>query len=202
MISQIMQNAIDERSVQKVQPSIFKKQIAEHLKKLQGEDRRLRFGYMVKDEGIDSYVERMSSKDIIFAVFDLDMQIVAMAHFSLLEDGTAELGLSVNSDRRGEQLGSKLFYRAILTAKILGIEEVFVQCLIENKIMQHLAKKHDMQVQTHYGTGEAEGRIDLEPATLRDVIEHAMIQQITMYDLAYKTNMSTMRKTTEILRSA
>jgi hypothetical protein len=59
-----------------------------------------------------------------------------------------------------------------------------------------------MQVQTHYGTGEAEGRIDLEPATLRDVIEHAMIQQITMYDLAYKTNMSTMRKTTEILRSA
>lgn len=200
MITEMLNNVIDEKSVQKIMPQFFKKQIAEHLYRLEGEDRRLRFGYAIKNDAIDRYVDRMTEKDIIFAIFDLDMQIIALAHFSLLNDGTAELGLSVNKDNRGQSFGSKLFHRALITAKILGIKEVFVQCLIDNKVMQHLAKKHKMKLAIHYSAGEAEGRLEVEPPMPIEIVEHALTQHVTLYDFAFKANMSALRSTAKIIR--
>mgnify|MGYP000553616627 CR=1 FL=1 len=68
-MSELLQNVIDEKSIQKLMPAAFKDQIADHLKKLPDPDRKMRFGYVASDESIQKYVDRMSEKDIIFASF-------------------------------------------------------------------------------------------------------------------------------------
>jgi RimJ/RimL family protein N-acetyltransferase len=188
MIPKIILNAIDEKSVQKLSPSLFREQIEAHLLKLSDADRYLRFGYSIKDEGIIKYVNNMAANDILFAIFNTKMEIVAMAHFAQLDDGSAELGLSVNEEYRGRKFGFKLFSRAILTAKVLGINEIFVQCLAENKAMQHIAKKFDMHVVSQFG--ESEGRLTLNDASPSDLLQYALTQQLTLYDYTIKSQIS------------
>ena len=188
MISEIILNSLNEQDVCKVNAHVFKTQILSHLKRLSDADRYLRFGYQIKDEGIDTYVERMTAADIVFAIFNYEMEIVAMAHFAQLEDGTAELGCSVDEEARGKNYGTKLFKRAILTAKVLGIKEIFVQCLSENKAMQHIAKKFEMDINTRYG--ETEGRLGMSDITPQEIIQYAFTSQLTMYDYAYKKHIS------------
>ena len=190
MIPNIIINAFDEKSVQKLTPTHFKKRICDHLLRLSEADRYLRFGYQIKDEGIQSYVDRMSEQDIVFAIFNGKLEIVAMAHFVLLDDGSAELGLSVNEDYRGKNFGFKLFSRAILTAKVLGINEIFVQCLAENKAMQHIAKKFEMKVISRWG--EAEGRLEVDQATMSEIMQYALTQHLTIYDYTVKSKISQM----------
>ena len=190
MISNIVINAFNEKSVQKLTPCLFKNQIEKHLLKLSDVDRHLRFGYQIKDEAIQKYVERMSAQDIIFAIFNEKLEIVAMAHFVLLDDGSAELGLSVNEEYRGRNFGFKLFSRAVLTAKVLGINEIFVQCLAENAAMQHIAKKFDMKVVNQYG--ETEGRLSVENASPSEILQYALTQQLTIYDYTIKSQISQM----------
>ena len=188
MFPDILLNAIDEKSVQKLVPTLFTDKILAHLLKLSSEDRRLRFGYNISDKSIEDYVKRMTATDIVFAVFDMNLDIIAMAHFAQLADGSAELGLSVNETARGQKYGTKLFSRAMLTAKVLGINEIFVQCLAENAAMQHIARKFTMDVETQYG--ESEGRLPLKSLTASELLQYALTQHLTIYDYAFKKQMS------------
>lgn len=138
--------------------------LADHFISLDGEDRRLRFGSNISDEGLREYVARIDcERDGVFAVHDHEgSRIVAVIHVAL-SSKSAELGLSVSPEYRFQGLGSALFLRAVTFLRNRGTPEVFVHCLTENGAMMHLARKNRMRIIP--AGSETDARLALDPAT-------------------------------------
>jgi RimJ/RimL family protein N-acetyltransferase len=138
--------------------------LEEHFLSLHGDDRRLRFGSNINDDGLREYVARLDfDRDGLFAVHDdEDIRLLAVIHVASTRD-SAELGLSVLQGHRGQGLGSALFTRAVTYLRNRGTSEVFVHCLSQNGAMMHLARKNGMRIMPA-GT-ETDARLALDPAT-------------------------------------
>ena len=135
-----------------------------HFTSLDTEDRRLRFGSGISDAGIRAYVGRIDfEQDGLFAVQDDDLRLIAVVHIAL-DDGPAEMGLSVLHGWRGQGLGDALLGRAVTFLRNRGVPSVFIHCLAENAAMVHLARKNGMRVA--YSGSESDARLELEPATV------------------------------------
>lgn len=134
-----------------------------HFVSLDGEDRRLRFGTQISDDGLRDYVARIDfERDGVFAVQDEALTLLAVVHVAFSDD-SAELGLSVLPGSRGKGLGNALFTRAVTHLRNRGTLEVFVHCLTENGAMMHLARKHGMRI---IPAGmETDASLVLDPAT-------------------------------------
>ena len=134
-----------------------------HFIALDGEDRRLRFGSPIGDEGIASYVARIDfERDGLFAVHDDNLEMVALVHVAIT-GAAAELGLSVLPGWRGDGYGNALLRRAVTYLRNRGAAEVFVHCLSENGAMMHLARKNGMRIV--YSGGESDARLALDAPT-------------------------------------
>jgi GNAT superfamily N-acetyltransferase len=134
-----------------------------HFLALDGEDRRLRFGSSIGDEGIASYVARIDfDRDGLFAVHDDNLEMVAVVHVAA-SGASAELGLSVLPGWRGDGCGNVLLRRAVTYLRNRAVPEVFVHCLSENGAMMHLARKNGMRIV--YSGGESDARLALDAAT-------------------------------------
>ena len=131
-----------------------------HFTALGDEDRRLRFGARLSDEGVAEYVARLNfERDGIFAVQDEALELLAVVHVAI-DDPGAELGLSVVPGARAKGLGDTLFRRAVTFLRNRGNAQVFVHCLSENGAMMHLARKNGMRIV--YSGFESDGRLELE----------------------------------------
>ncbi|HET7730707.1 MAG TPA: GNAT family N-acetyltransferase [Usitatibacter sp.] len=134
-----------------------------HFLSLDREDRRLRFGNPIADEGIEAYVKRIDfERDGLFAVHDDNLEMVAMVHVAIAGK-SAELGLSVLPGWRDKGYGNVLLRRAVVFLRNRAVDEVFVHCLSENGAMMHLARKNGMRIA--YSGGESDARLVLDPAT-------------------------------------
>jgi hypothetical protein len=139
-----------------------------HFLALAAEDRRLRFGAPLHDEGIREYIARLDFEhDEVFAVRDNDLAILGAVHIALT-NGAAELGLSVLPQVRGQGIGNALFERAVMHLRNRGAQSMFVHCLSENEAMMHLARKHGMRL--GYDGGESDASVELRPATAQSLI--------------------------------
>ena len=146
-----------------------------HFTALGDNDRRLRFGARLSDEGIASYVEGLDfERDGLFAVQDEALELLAVVHVAI-EGESAELGLSVVERARAQGLGTVLFRRAVTFLRNRGTPEVFVHCLSENGAMMHLARKSGMRIV--YAGGESDGRLAIEPATADSFINEWLDDQ-------------------------
>jgi GNAT superfamily N-acetyltransferase len=117
-----------------------------HFLALEAEDRRLRFGSPLRDEGIKAYVERIDFvRDGVFAVHDGAMELLAVVHVACTDE-KAELGLSVLPAYRNMGMGSALTERAVMHLRNRNITQAFVHCLSENGAMMHIARKLGMAV--------------------------------------------------------
>ena len=135
-----------------------------HFVALSPEDRRLRFGAAIREEGLEAYVERIDfARDGVFAVQDDELRIVAAVHIAVGDGGPAELGLSVAEGWRGKGLGDALLRRAVVWLRNRGVHGVYVHCLSENGAMMHLARKNGMRIV--YSGGESDARLELPAAT-------------------------------------
>lgn len=172
-------------SVQKL-VAFQRREITSHLQRLSPEDRRLRFGTYMTDAAIERYVEGIDfSRDKVFGIFDRDLTLSGMAHIALeAENGVAELGLSVDSTRRGKGYGYALLNRGKLHAQNLGYKRLYMHCLTENQIMIHLARKAGMQVVTD--SGEADAHVALADATYGDLALEVMSDQVALIDYLLK----------------
>ena len=120
--------------------------LVKHLCKLQGEDRRLRFGVNLTDEAIKNYVDKSFNDDKSqWFGCDSDGNIVSACHVAIYNN-EGELGCSVDSEYRGHGLAQEMFDRAVTYLRAHDIKEVYMHCLTENQVMKHIAKKHDMVV--------------------------------------------------------
>lgn len=191
MLNKFVKHIIDDCSVHKIRPSSFREKIYKHLVRLPPEDRYLRFGYTIRDEAIRKYVDKISDENSIFVIFNDDLQIIAMAHLSVEPDKVAELGFSVNKECRKKNFASKLFERAMLTAKVLNLKEMFVTFLPENNAMRESAKKFGMKITNV--DGDMNGRLKLTEITGPELFEYALVHQVNIFDFILKTNLSQFR---------
>lgn len=139
-----------------------------HFLALNGEDRRLRFGSNISDDGLREYVARINfEQDGVFAVQDDELVLPAVIHVAF-GDGSAELGLSVLPAFREQGLGNTLFARAVTHLRNRGMPEVYVHCLTENGAMMHLARKNNMSIVP--AGSETDARLKLEPPTAQSFL--------------------------------
>jgi RimJ/RimL family protein N-acetyltransferase len=160
--------------------------ITGHLTGLPAEDRRLRFGQHLRDEGIAQYVSGIDfARDRVFGVHSPELELIGVAHLALDPQAqVAELGLSVDPSCRGKGYGFTLLQRAVLHAANLGYRVLFMVCLAENGIMMHLARKAGLTVVVEHG--EADARLTLSRSAHGGAMKEAMADQFALVDLMLK----------------
>ena len=166
--------------------SRHREDIARHLLRLAGNDRRLRFGRQMRDDMIREYVERIDvERDRLFGVHDAELDLIGVAHLALDPAAkVAELGLSVDPGARGMGYGFALLERVVLHATNLGYRVLFMYCLAENGIMMHLARKAGLALVVE--AGEVDARLTLERLTPGAVLREAMADQFALVDCMLK----------------
>jgi RimJ/RimL family protein N-acetyltransferase len=156
--------------------------IARHLLQLPEEDRRLRFGHVIRDDAIRAYVAGIDfERDRVFGIEGEALELVGFAHLALdPADPTAELGLSVDPRCRGKGYGYALLQRALLHATNIGCRVLFMHCLAENAIMMHLARKAGLLLVLE--GGEADGRLRLDRRRHGSALLEAVADQLALVD--------------------
>lgn len=150
----------------RILPSFQLDQYRDHLLALSDESKFSRFGYHIKDEAIEKFVDRIKSvadKHIIFVMHDDDLNIIAAGHISI-EDPMMELAFSVSDSHQGHGYGNALMLRCLEWCRNRDILEGYMVCLPNNKKMNVLAKKHGLIMRQE--DGETTASIKIPPATL------------------------------------
>ena len=185
--------AVDERIIVRELSRLDRGALENHFLSLGTEDRRLRFGIPLGDEGVCAYAARIDfERDAAFGVFDDELQLVGAAHLAR-NTGHAELGLSVLPGRRGRGLGGALLARA-------HVHALFMHCLSENRTIIHLARKQGMEVVAE--RGEADAWLKLQPADASSRFGEVFAQRFALFDQALKTQLFNARRLADALGGA
>lgn len=153
----------------------------DHLRRLDREDRRLRFGTAVDESVIDRYVRGIDvARDRVLGVFDAGGRLIGAVHVAPGEDDGCEFAFSVDAEWRGRSIGTQLMERAVLWARNRGLRHAHVYCLAENLPMRHLARKAGMEL-TH-APGEAEGVMPLLPATPLSLLRELSAERWALWE--------------------
>lgn len=162
------------------------KLIIKHLCSLKDEDRRLRFGGVLNNETIKSYVEKsFKDKDSQWFGCVSHNKVISACHTAIY-NGEGELGCSVDEEHRGEGLAQKMFDRAVTYLRLHGVTKVYMHCLTENQAMRHIAKKNDMTIISCYG--ETDARVEVTPGNPMTSIKDAYLDRMAIYDMVFRTN--------------
>jgi GNAT superfamily N-acetyltransferase len=135
---------------------------ARHLKSLDQEDRYSRFGHPASDYNIDQLILNMcynpTDHELWYA--RTDEQRVGWGHMAKNQDGTWELAVSVAKEHQRQGIADKLMSEMIVWAKFHHIPEVYMHCIENNKVIQHLATKHELKTREK-GDGERTAAIEV-----------------------------------------
>jgi GNAT superfamily N-acetyltransferase len=140
--------------------------ILKHLLALDPSDRYLRFGSVANDAQIAHYVDLIDfDSDEVLGIFNRRLDLTAMAHLAMEHSSsrdaqarpsatpaapasaasggapTAEFGVSVLRSARGRGYGSRLFDRAVLSARNQGVQRLIIHALTENKTMLGITRR-------------------------------------------------------------
>ena len=96
------------------------------------------------------------------------------------------MGCTVSKDFRGKQIGQELFNRGVTWARMLGAETIFMHCLSENKVIQHIAKKGGMTVVT-IDPSEKESTIKVKKNPIVAGFEDVVMESMAVYDMTIRT---------------
>lgn len=158
--------------------------VIEHLQRLKGDDRRLRFGGMVNDEYIEKYVkDSWDTEDSQWFGCIHKWKAVSACHVAIY-NGEAELGCSVDPKYRGLGLAQSMFDRAVTYLRTKNILQVYMHCLTENQVMRHIAKKNDMVVVSCQG--ESDAKVEVDPATPLTIYKDAYLDRMALYDMVIR----------------
>jgi len=120
--------------------------LASHFLALTAGDRFLRFGWVMTDVDIVTYVEGLlHSIGSVFVVVEPAPDISGVLQIEFTNGG-ADVGLSVSAWARGKGIGTLLLERAALLAGGRGVNTLFVRNLNFNAPLRRLAHRVGMQV--------------------------------------------------------
>jgi RimJ/RimL family protein N-acetyltransferase len=164
-----------------------------HLKRLDKDDRYLRFFAVLNDTAIEKHVKAISDNNsVCFGAFE-DGVLVGHAQLAGFEQRnekrSAEFAISIDKDRRGSGLARQLMQRCVNFCKADGVEVLFMSCLRENKKMQALAKAEGLKVITDHD--EAMAELDLHDAPFsrtRAIQKEIAYAQISIFDKCHRFN--------------
>lgn len=139
-----------------------------HLKALEFEDKVSRFGYPASDHSIDQMILTMcyNPRDHELWYARDDGERVGWGHMARNSDDSWELAVSVNRDYQRQGIGNMLISEMLAWAKFHKISEVYMHCIEDNKVIQHLATKNELKTRSR-GDGERTAAIEIpEPSFL------------------------------------
>ncbi|MBT0961885.1 GNAT family N-acetyltransferase [Denitromonas iodatirespirans] len=111
--------------------------LCRHLQALDADDRMLRFGHALDDDGITRYVARIDfARDTVIGIESADGTLAALAHLGV-RAGRADFGLSVLPAYRGCGLGWRMFSRVVACSRRVGATELV--CQSANPAVVHMA---------------------------------------------------------------
>lgn len=171
--------------------SLHRSAMKAHFLSLDENDRLLRFGLILKNESIVSYVDNIDfNHDVLFGVFDARLNLVGVGHlaFPLKMDGKAEFGISVIKSYRGKGVASQLFERAIIHCRNLSIHTLAIQYLTRNAPVMHIARKLGMKVVS--GRGDSDACLTISPGNSVTFITEVASEQVATLDYTLKANFS------------
>jgi GNAT superfamily N-acetyltransferase len=133
-----------EGTIRKLWPMETQK-FRDHLLRLDGDSRRMRFAHGVSEAFIADYASRMNDMDaIVFGHFE-DGEVRAVAELRKLGavwSPDAEAAFSVEAPYQNQGLGTELMGRVVQAARNRGVQHLYMSCLAENSKMQVIARKH------------------------------------------------------------
>ncbi len=122
--------------------------LKDHLLRLDDQDRRLRFGHAVSAEVILAYVDGLVwSHSWIVGAFEGEvLRGVAELRDAGLPGSRpgrriGELSVTVEPAWRNRGVATRLLEEALLVARNRGFETLYLLCLPENQVMQHVARR-------------------------------------------------------------
>jgi RimJ/RimL family protein N-acetyltransferase len=126
----------------------------EHLIRLDRESRRLRFGMAPSDAFIRNHAAQVNDhKSLVYAYLE-DGHVRAAAELRPLGSpphSEAEAAFSVEQSYQDGGLGTELLGRVIRAARNRGMRRLYMNCMLENRKMQRVAKKYDAVLQFERG---------------------------------------------------
>jgi GNAT superfamily N-acetyltransferase len=135
---------------------------ARHLKALSVEDKVSRFGYPASDHSIDQMVLTMcynpKDHELWYARDDGDR--VGWGHMARNNDDSWELAVSVDKEYQRQGIGNQLITEMLTWAKFHKISEVYMHCIEDNRVIQHLASKNELKTRSR-GDGERTAAIEV-----------------------------------------
>jgi GNAT superfamily N-acetyltransferase len=150
---------------------------ADHLKQLPLADQYTRFGYQPRPHNIDQLILSIlynPNNHHIFTYYR-DDHIVGFGHLAR-EGDDWELAVSVEAEYQGAGIADQLMSHMIAWGKTHGISVVYMHCIVENKKIQHLARKHGLQA-VDRSAGDVTARVELPPATPFDYTTSLLQEQ-------------------------
>jgi RimJ/RimL family protein N-acetyltransferase len=117
--------------------------LQEHLLRLTAEDRRLRFFAGVGNEYVANHCRRIDGlRTVIIGFFESGvLRGAAELHLASDSDRRAELAITVEGAWQTNHVGTELIDLAITIAENRGMRSIEMVCLIDNRRMQHVARK-------------------------------------------------------------
>ena len=149
-----------------------------HLKNLTDEDKISRFGYLITDYMIDKLILDMcyhpSEHELWYARTD-DTR-VGWGHLARNPDGSWELAVSVEKEYQRQGIGNKLIQEMLEFAKFHHISEIYMHCIEDNRVIQHLASKHDLTTRQR-GAGERTALLEVPEPTFIEASSQRLKEQ-------------------------
>jgi len=172
--------------------------ILRHFLALSEDDLRLRFGQIMKPEGLEKYVKNLDfMRDTVFGAFDNRLELAALAHLAPAGADTAELGISVLPSERGKGLGKALLKRTTDHCRNFHVKTLFMHCLSENGAMMQIARSHSMHVVKDMG--EADAYLSLAPRDALSLSDEMMQMPLALIDFALKAQLAAVRTYSDVV---
>ena len=127
----------------------------DHLLRLDLGSRRNRFCGAIAEDTIRSYAATARGPDAILHGFFVDGVLRGVADLRIvrpLDLQEAEAAFSIEKPWQSHGVGSALLERTLLSARNRGIKHLQVCCLMENRRMQHLARKFEAEITFDFGS--------------------------------------------------
>ncbi len=160
---------------------------AQHLCSLDAEARRLRFGRVISDQGINDSVAGLTRIPHAILVHEDDTLAIAGAVLVTSSDRSlAEVAFSVDGAWRRQGLATNLARRALLWARNRDIAQIGIYCLAENVSMRRLAQRIGVQLQIE--GPDCEGTIVLPRRTPFSLMEEMVGERTGLVDHFGKRN--------------
>lgn len=138
-----------------------------HLRNLADEDKISRFGFLANEMAINHLIIQMIHNPTLHELWyaKIDDEIVGWGHLANNENGSWELAVSVEQQHQRKGVGNKLINEMLMWAKFHHINQVYMHCIEENKVIQHLATKNNLQTKER-GLGERTAAIEVPNPSL------------------------------------